>query len=332
MMRPLRILHVNEVANVGSTLVQGLRTLGHDASLLRLQLQGGHYSDFLKLFMIPTRIRELLRVNRKIISARYDIVHIHYAYLGVLGIVKKYPFFIHCHGSDVRMVRSDVMRWLPVSQSIKQAEACFFSTPDLANVVQGIRPDAIFLPNPINTDHFKPLGNIRSLCPVRVLIISSLSDLKGVSIAFEAIRILRNANSGIEVSAFSNGLDENKYLGTPGVKFFSHVTYSEMPNVIGAHDIVIGQFSEGGSLGMSELEAMACGRPVICYFSHPEWYPELPPVLSANEPHQVAQLLIRLITDPELRFELGHQGRDWVQKYHDHLKVSRQLLKFYCAK
>jgi glycosyltransferase involved in cell wall biosynthesis len=321
----MRILHVNDIANVGATLVDGLVRLGHDAELRRLRLVAKRRSTAAKLLASPLRLQEWLDVNRQVKSGGYDVVHIHFAYLGWLGILGHYPYFLHCHGSDVRRDLHDRLRRWPIITSLRRARAVFFVTPDLASIVRPLRPDAIFLPDPVNTDRFTPSPNPK--CP-RILIGSGLFPIKRVDIAFEAIQTLLARHPEVQVTAIDQGTERQRYYGTPGVTFIPPVPHQEMPALIQAHDLVVGQFGLG-ILSMVELESMACGKPVVCYFSYAGWYPEPPPVWSANQPVQAADHLSALIGDPALRRRSGEQSRAWIETHHGYLTGARRLAQIY---
>ena len=49
----MRILHINDIANVGATLVDGLTRLGHDAELRLLRLVAKRRSTLVKLLASP---------------------------------------------------------------------------------------------------------------------------------------------------------------------------------------------------------------------------------------------------------------------------------------
>lgn len=323
----MRILHVNDVANVASTLVAGLNRIGHQAELRRLRLPASRRGTAAKILALPARWAEWTAVNRQVKSGHYDIVHIHYAYLGLLGILGQYPYILHCHGTDVRRGLYDPLRRGMVIQSLRRARKVLFSTPDLAQHVRPIRPDAIFLPNPIATDRFRPLPQ-GSNAPLRILIISRLSPIKKVSVAFEAIQQLRARHPEIQVAALDFGHERGKYHRAPGVSFLAPVPYTEMPELINAHDIVLGQFGLG-IISMSELEAMACGKPVICHFTYGAWYPEPPPPFATDQPAQVAAYLEELVQDPALQRDRGEAGRAWVERYHGYLAVAQRLAEIY---
>ena len=332
----MHILHVNDIANVGATLVEGLTRLGHDAELRRLRLVAKRRSTLVKLLASPARLHEWLAVNRQVKSGGYDVVHIHFAYLGWIGILGRYPYFLHCHGSDVRRDLHDPLRRWPIVTSLRRARTVLLATPDLASIVCPIRPDAIFLPDPVNTDRFTPTSAAGATltegngCPPKILIGSSLFPIKRVDIAFEAIHILLARHPEVQVTAIDQGPERQRYHGTPGVTFVPPVPYQDMPALIHAHDLVVGQFGLG-ILSMVELESMACGKPVVCHFNYGDWYAAPPPVLSTNQPAQAADYLSALLEDPALRRERGERGRAWLEQHHGYLTIARQLAQIYAA-
>jgi len=323
----MRILHINDIAYVGSTLVAGLQQRGHDAKLRRLELRAKRRATPVKLLALPLRLQELAAVNRQVKQGNYDIVHIHFAYLGWLGIVGRYPYILHCHGSDVRRDLHDRLRRPFILQSLARAQTVLFSTPDQAAIVQPVRPDAIYLPNPVDTERFYPVARAQDRS-LRVLIISELSPVKAVDIAFAAVQQVQIRHPEIEVIAIDHGTERTRYHGTPGVTFIQPVANAEMPALIQSCDIVVGQFGIG-SLGRAELESMACGKPVVGYFAQNMAQPEPPPLFSTPQPIQAAENLNALVEDPILRRSYGEQGRAWVHKHHGLMPVVQRLEQIY---
>ena len=39
---------------------------------------------------------------RRIRAGNFELVHIHYAYLGNIGSLGGFPYILHCHGTDLR--------------------------------------------------------------------------------------------------------------------------------------------------------------------------------------------------------------------------------------
>lgn len=326
----MKILHVRDVAHVATTLVEGLRALGHQAEVRQLKVAGGQYPLPIKALFLPQRLLEGAAVNRYIGRQGFQVVHIHFAYMGWLGIVGRYPYFLHCHGTDLRWnLRRPLLRWLTV-RALRAARRVYCSTPDLLDEVAGVRPDAVFVPNPVNTDRFRPLPQAAGDRP-RVLLISRLWDVKGPETAFAVARELRRRLPTAALDAFAWGPELGRYRGHPDVNLIPLVPYSEMPALINRYDAVVGQFSPLGAIGMSELESMACGVPVVSYFRYPHFYEEPPPLYSTNEVTKAVDQLVALLEDPALRRQLGEAGREWVLRYHSYLQVARLLEAEYAA-
>lgn len=323
----MHILHIHDIANVGSTLVAGLQEIGHKAELRRLNLAARHGSTLTKLLVSPLRLREMLRVNREVGRGRYDIIHIHFAYLGWLGILGHYPYFLHCHGSDIRRDLKDWRRRWFIEKSLQRAKKVFFATPDLADLIYPLRPDAIFLPNPVNTDQFRSLPVPTSTQP-KILLGSAFYAVKGIELAMAGLQEAIQQCPEIKVTAFASGPEYPRYQYSPGFHFVPPVPHSKMPALYQAHNLIVGQFKIG-SLGMAELESMACEKPVICHYARDRWHTTPPPVINTQSATQITENIIHLLKDPSEMRALGQKGRNWVMTTHDYRLIAQRLAEVY---
>jgi len=265
--KKLKILHVNNVANVPATLVKGLTVSGIEAELYHPKTGGYTLGKVGKICLSFQRFGEILSLSKYIKREKFDIVHIHYAYFGLFGILGGYPYWLHCHGTDVRRnLYHPLFKHITVS-SLKRAGKVFYSTPDLYEYVSKLRSDAIFLPNPIDTNLFSPVPN--NTTGKRILIISRIDNEKGADKIFQAVKKIKEKHSEVEIAAFAWGRHLDTYKDAK-VTFIARVEYAKMPTIINSFDIVIGQI-ELGSMGMSELETMACAKPVMCCFRYKKW-------------------------------------------------------------
>ena len=119
-----------------------------------------------------------------------------------------------------------------------------------------------------------------------------------------------------------------RYAQWPGITILPRVAYREMPALIQSSDVVVGQLHLG-IISMSEQEAMACGKPVVGEFRYAGTYPESPPILTGEDPAELADQIIYLLDDREARQQLGARSREWVVKYHDYRKVAQLLESYY---
>jgi glycosyltransferase involved in cell wall biosynthesis len=95
-------------------------------------------------------------------------------------------------------------------------------------------------------------------------------------------------------------------------------------------DIFIDQIIVG-SYGMAALEAMSFGKPVVCYIMPEVFEAGLSkecPIVNAS-PDNLKEQLITLITNPQLRHDIGKKSRKFAEKFHDVEKVSSLLLSIY---
>lgn len=324
----MKVLHVNNVANVPDGLVKGLKKVGVDATLYQPYTGINKPGKFSKLQVVTNRIADARALAAQIRKEHYDIVHIHYAYFGVLGILGGYPYWLHCHGTDIRRNLYHPLFKKPTAMSLNRAGKVFYSTPDLKVHAGKVRPDAMFLPNPIQTEMFEPKGfdGTRG----KVLLISRIDKIKGIDLAFSALEKLKKRNPSVQIDAILWGPDLDRFKDKDFVNFIPKVTHQGIAGLIPNYQVIIGQF-ELGIMGMSEMEAMACARPVVSVFEYGDWYAEAPPLISSRDEDEIVTRTEELLNDVGLCEGIGLAGRDWVVKYHDYVSVAERLAKTYEA-
>ena len=331
----MRVLHVHDCWPVTGDLVNGLRAFGVEAEIFEPTI-GIYQTSKLRRVALPViRTLEAFRLRRLVQQQKYDIVHVHYARHAYMTLITGIPYFLHCHGGDlINDTRRLGFRQLTIT-AIRSARKVFYVTPDLYKYLVDIRGDAIFLPNPIDIDIFKPQG----VETHNVLCISKLDRRKGVERFIQTIALIWNMRPQTQIAMFNFGdasdlaklwIEEHRH--DPRLILLPRIPHAEMPSLIGSFSVVLGQQSlDIGAMGMSELEAMACGKPVVCYYGYPNAYPEPPPVLVSQTPEEACMHIVRLLEDPALGQSLGRQGREWVAKYHEQKQIARRLLQYYRA-
>jgi len=172
-----------------------------------------------------------LKMALKLRRMKCDIVHAHFcrssAYASYLS---GKPYIVHCHGSDIR----GGISWLQ-RKCLRKAKKVLVSTPDLLEIL----PNATWLPNPVDTERFKPLkqhnGN-------KVLYFHHWYE---------------NIADQLREACGKFGYD----LTVPSSY---SIPYENMHLFLNDFDIFVDQFSIK-SYSKTALEAIACGLSVIGY-------------------------------------------------------------------
>ncbi len=307
----MRIAEINDIASVASEIGAGLRARGHEVTLFHPRLVGARLHPNVKPVTAPIRALDWMDLIRRVRAGKFDLVHIHYAYLGNIGTIGGFPYLLHCHGTDLRGATA-VTRPL-IRRALRNAEHVFYSTPDLEQLVLPIRPDGEFLPNPIDTDEFAP--SVPAQDRSGVYICCGLTEVKGAGRLLKACQQLAIERPDIRITALGGGEYTAAFQALPNVTVITHQPRWKLPGLINKHGVVVGQVRLG-SAGMAELEAMSCGRPVITWFNELHAYRHVPPYVTAVDGIEVAAAIKELVDKPEMRASLGTRGRDWVIATH----------------
>jgi glycosyltransferase involved in cell wall biosynthesis len=148
-----------------------------------------------------------------------------------------------------------------------------------------------------------------------VLICCGLTEVKGAGRLLKACQQLAKERPDIQITAIGGGEYTSAFQALPNVTVVAHQPRWKLPSLINEHGIVLGQVKLG-SAGMAELEAMACGRPVVTWFNEIRAYSARPPFATAVDAIEIANAVKALADSAEMRDLLGGKGREWVVEHH----------------
>ena len=326
----MRILHVYPINQLAQNYMRGLAELGHTGTLYEPNLAGGDAPMPIKLAMMPSRIFHLRHVVRDLRPRNYDLAHIHWASYGVLGLAGRIPYIVHCHGTDVReRLKMPVFRMM-LAPVLRRASAVLCVTPDLLPILQSVRPDTLFFPAPLDVSQFAPSQAIIPSHPWTILLFARLEPVKGIETAVAGIERFIQRHPGVRVQLIDRGSLSAKYRQRYGQRFefLSWMPPEEVPHLLSLADVVVGQFAVG-ALGLAELQAMSCARPVIASFLYQSAYPTPPPLYQATTPEKIDAHLESIFQNPEEARAMGERARAWVCTHHDYRVLAKQLEALY---
>jgi hypothetical protein len=235
--------------------------------------------------------------------------------------------FVTFQGSDARQgeiaeapghysAESDAYKRRRVARFDRYARAIYALNPDL---VRFLPPRARFVPYAhVDPREWAPAGPAGTSPRPLLLHAPTHRAIKGTRFVLDAVAGLRD--EGLE---FDFELLEGK-------------TQSELRGLYERADVVVDQLLLGWYGGLA-VEAMALARPTVAYLRE-EDLTALPaemraeiPVISA-EPGTIRDVLRELITTRRAELaEIGRRGRAYVERWHDPLRIARDIVADYEA-
>ena len=237
-------------------------------------------------------------------ARKHDIVHVHSGTTLKHARPATQRFVLHCHGSDVRTAQYQPQWQKTIRDGLRDAEAVFYPTPDVAEHVLAHRADAVYIPIPIdvpNIPHWTPADG-----KPRVIFASRWGQEKGGDVQLEMAKAVVAA---VGDRADVVGLDWGPMAPdavAAGVRLVSRCDHPAFLKLLAESHVVIGQ--SAGILATSELETLGMGAPLVMPVPMPLYPTSLPfyggnvsdgaqavaALLDGSEPH-----------DPSL-------GRKWI--------------------
>jgi glycosyltransferase involved in cell wall biosynthesis len=175
-----------------------------------------------------------------------------------------------------------------------------------------------------------------------VLFVAHLRPLKGGTLALRSFRRLLEANVSARLHMIGQGPDLGRLTALAGqlgiadkVDFMGYRPRTEVLDWMHRCDLfLLPSLRDSGGLVL--LEAMAAGKPVICLdlsgpgqIVTPECGFKIAPTTSEAVEQALANALLKLAGDPDLRHRMGQAGRCRVTEEFDWDKRGEQMMNFY---
>lgn len=320
-------------------------------NVTRHKIRVGHWQVPFPYFH---RYQQLLDVIQ--LAKHYDLLQA-YNYDVILCLTQlRKPFLAFCVGGDLNVAALS-RDWIGALMRLayRRARFVFYSNINMLDVVCRLKlRNARYMPLPVDLENYTPIS------PHALMNLRKKLNLEEEFVCFSPTRhdwqvkgndklILawaKQVGSAKEKSMklvlceWGNDLKKSKELVnqlglTPTVLWLPLMNKSLLRSYYWAADVVLDQFNLG-AFGLTTLEAMACGKPVImnCNLSlASRFYPEPPPICSADSVESIGQWLTMLWKKPNLRQALGDKARQWIEQYHnpaiivsEHVRVYQKVL------
>lgn len=281
---------------------------------------------------LPNEVRRALR------EFDPDVVHLHLPHpLGALSWLlasDARPLVLTYHSDIVRQ------RWLAAlygpfgAKLLRRARSIHVTSEELVHTSRVLRPlrsRCQVIPLGVDTARWSqpPAGRVQQwmdeLGPRFLLFVGRLVYYKGLDVLFEALR-----DTTIPVAIAGDGPMRAEWetlahvLGVSDqVRFLGEVADDALPALYhAAHGFVLPSTAPSEAFGLVQLEAMACGLPVVAArasagVSSVHIENETALLVPARDPAALRAALVRLWADDYLASRLGHAGRQRVRAFYE---------------
>ena len=264
----MKVLHVNDVARIGTALVRGARDEGLAWDLYDTARVDPGWSPRMRPVRRALRgIRWEAGLVRR--AVRADLLDVHGATVTAHTSWLRKPFVLHLHGTDIRVRRYEARYSGLVADAVRRARDVYYTTPDLAEHVMDLRPDAVLQPVIVDVEelaaHHRGSGG-----PFRVIFPSRWAADKGGDLQLEVLRILRAAyGDSIAIEGLQWGEGAPRAARDYGVGLRPRMTHADYARWLATGSVAVGQMT--GCMGVSELEAVGSGVTTVMALNR-RWY------------------------------------------------------------
>lgn len=309
-----RITHLFDCAGVGSALV---REAKHQ-HLSWGQIQG----PWMRGNTRTARYRFFLEL-----TANYPLTKVWHVHMGgrakwARGRVKR-PYVLTLHGTDIRETYWQAHHHEAIKQDIDRAGHVFYTTPDLQEKAERARADAEYMPPALDVN---ALPTWMPAKKSRVFFPSRWDEQKGGD---DLLRTAADVVSAVGDRADVVGIDWGDRASEAaklGVQLLPRMdTHGYVRELAKAH-VAVGQLT--GLLGISELQAMAMGIPLIFADPFEAYLSQMGFGAMIVEKTDVASATSEVLSDPvSASSALG--GAAYVRRHHDPAVLIPRLLEVY---
>ncbi|WZY01129.1 glycosyltransferase [Bacillus sp. FSL W7-1360] len=333
----IRVLHGPlETANQMGTLVKGLNCHGVHGRSVNLIKSYLNYEDpyrLEKLWRPGATQQEILAFLKNECMDQFDIFNYHsgyrtfthgYADVQLLKSEEK-PLIIHHWGSEVRVLETALQTnpYAVVKGSFsaghidnmlkllsKNIRYCVVQDMEIYQYVKDYYENIFVVPVMIDLGDYEM--DARESDNDRMLIVHAPTDTK-----------IKGTQAIVEVMA---QLKDEFAFDFKLIKGYSH---TEAKKLYKQADLVIDQLHLG-IYGMVSIEAMAMGKPVVCYMSDfmLDHYPDDVPVINANA-DTLRDVMKSVLRNKDALPDIGKKSRKYVEERHDMLKNSLEVKRIY---
>lgn len=291
-------------------------------------------------------------LKNKILEINPDLIHLHFTYPPYSFIAQlSIPVVITVHGLSAIRVKGSYakrnylnMRFIidpyfekKALQSANKIIAVSMWMKDNVDNIIGVNPKTVYIPNGIDVEEYSNIEPVKDMHHPSIFFVGRLIKIKGVDILIKALQIIKTSIPDIHLYIAGEGpLRERleslavKLNVDKNITFLGFVSDKKI-QMLASTDVFV-MPSRFESFGIVALEALAAGAPVVA--ANVGGIPDILDngrygiLVEPENPEDLAQKIIMLIENPDLRKKLSEMGKQRAKEYSwDH--IAKRTLEIY---
>jgi len=278
-----------------------------------------------------------------------DIVHAHYSSsYGLLGALCGFsPLIISVYGADVynfpdkSFIHKKIFKY-----NLSKSQKILSTSSSMACEIKKFTSKEIEItPFGIDVEKFKPFI-VESIFKPGDIVVGTIKTLEkkyGVEYLIRAFRLVKDSINDLQLKllvvgdgSLKNHLKEvAKNLSLEkDIVFTGYISPVEIPKYHNMIDVFVAlSIEDSESFGVAVLEALACEKPVVV--SNVSGFSEVVQnnltglIVERKNIQEAANAILKLVTDKDLRDEIGRRGRAHVSQYFNWNNNIEQMINIY---
>lgn len=280
-----------------------------------------------------------------------DIVHAHYA--GINGFMAAFsgfhPFILTAWGSDVLITAKNKIKAVFIKFALDKADLITCDAEHLKNAMikMGVLEAKIrIICFGIDTQKFRPRNKELLKEKVGVSNCSTVISLRNfdpvydIETLIKAVLLILKEIPRTRFLIGGRGPEEKKLKNlakslnvSKAVEFMGFVANDKMADYLGAADVYVSTSLSDAGISASTAEAMACATPVVITDTgeNEKWIKdgESGYLIPVKDPEVLAQKIVYLLKDRNLRERFGLAGRKIIQERNDYYREMAKMENIY---
>lgn len=295
---------------------------------------------------------KITKKMRGILEKNFDVVHCHHAFarLPLTGIHVanriNIPSVLTTH--TVSLFPDSEYLWRPLSYGYPRYRLQISKVKKIIAVSESAKTFIEYfadenkirvIPNGVDVNRFSPENKTENRNEKSIILyMGRLVPKKGIHILIRAMKnVLKKYPDALLLIGGKGKMKTflNSYANTLGLKdnvrFLGYVPDNMLPSLYASSDVFVLPSITAESFGITLLEAMATGTPVIgsSVGGIPEVIGDCGLIIEPGNPKKLSDAVITLLDDENLREKLGRKGRKMVEEKYSWDIVGKNIINVY---